>query len=91
MAALELYKRSIGSYPDSLDELVPNYITRLPSDPFSSQSFRYSKRGDVYNLYSFGPDLDDDEGRIECERRAMTMDENDGDLIYKKYKKGSYP
>ena len=43
-AALELYFNDHSSYPENLNQLVPNYIGRLP------EGFTYKKTGDTYEL-----------------------------------------
>ncbi len=60
--ALRLYRVEHGSYPETLTALVPDYLEVLPTDPFSGQSFLYSRVGDDFRLYGVGYDKDDDEG-----------------------------
>ena len=63
VAALEVYALENGAYPDSLDGLVAlGYVTVLPEDPFSGQSFGYAPSGSGYVLWSAGPDMQDDGG-----------------------------
>lgn len=40
-AALELYRRRYGGYPDSLRQLVPEFLPEVPSDPFDGEPLRY--------------------------------------------------
>jgi len=42
MAALELYRTQNGAYPATLDALAPEYLSRVPMDPFSEQPFIYT-------------------------------------------------
>jgi hypothetical protein len=52
-----------GAYPDTLQDLVPNYLTNAPLDPFDVQKpLRYHRVGDSYLLYSIGPDGVDNKG-----------------------------
>ncbi len=60
--ALRLYRVEHGSYPDSLDVLVPEYLESLPLDSFSGRPFIYVKVGDDFRLYGVGRDMDDDGG-----------------------------
>ena len=43
--ALIAYKLDHGSYPDSLDALVPNYLSFVPIDPYSGLPFEYRPHG----------------------------------------------
>lgn len=49
--------------PERLDQLVPEFLTAVPLDPFDGRPLRYSLTGDGYVLYSVGPDKADDGGR----------------------------
>jgi hypothetical protein len=56
MLALKSYKLDNAVYPETLNQLVPNYISSLPRDPFSEsgQLLGYSK--DKEEIYSSGHD-----------------------------------
>jgi hypothetical protein len=71
MLALELYRGLHGEYPDSLNQLVPACIPKLPLDPYPQASFVYRRLPKAedpdslgYSLYSLGYDLKDDGGRV---------------------------
>ncbi len=51
-----------GKYPETLDELVPEYISELPLDPFIDQPFHYDLEPDGFLLYSVGANCRDDGG-----------------------------
>ncbi|MBN1908955.1 MAG: hypothetical protein JW818_04380, partial [Pirellulales bacterium] len=59
--ALANYISDHGRYPESLDDLVPNYLTEVPEDPFNDGPPVYRRTGPAsYQLYSVGPNgLDD--------------------------------
>lgn len=61
--ALELHERKTGSLPRRLSELSVPGRDIVPGDPFSDGDFVYRKRADGYELYSVGPDGEDDLGR----------------------------
>jgi hypothetical protein len=61
--ALRAYRLEHSAYPQKLDALVPGYLSKLPIDPFGTQSFGYQRSGEKYLLYSVGPDATDDGGR----------------------------
>ena len=60
LLALKCYKIDNGELPDSLDELVPEYIDKIPIDDFDGKPLRYSKQKKI--VYSVGSDLKDDGG-----------------------------
>jgi tetratricopeptide (TPR) repeat protein len=66
-AALELWKREQGRYPESLDPLAGRYFeTALPVDPFSGKPFRYRVAPDASrrHFWSIGPDSEDQDGNL---------------------------
>ena len=48
--------------PDSLAELVPKFLDRIPVDPIDGQPLRYRKTARGYCIYSIGTNLQDDGG-----------------------------
>jgi len=64
--ALERYRAANDKHlPDTLDELVPDFLLHAPEDPFDGQPLRYRPFLDGYLLYSIGPDLQDDNGDLK--------------------------
>lgn len=67
LAALAACRAAAGDdaatmYPERLDQLVPRFLERLPTDPFSGGPFCYERRGGGYLLSSVGPNGHDDGG-----------------------------
>ncbi len=66
--ALRAYELEHGGVPDTLGALVPDYLPRIPEDPFDGQPFRYLPRAvpglppDAWAVYSIGEDFVDDGG-----------------------------
>ncbi len=60
--AIECYRREHASYPDSLEDLVPKHLPRIPEDPFGHAPLRYRRTSDACLVYSVGPDGRDDGG-----------------------------
>ena len=52
-----------GHPPARLDDLVPNYLSKVPADPFNGQPLVYRPQGTNWLLYSIGSDGVDDGGR----------------------------
>lgn len=81
LAALKLYKKENGRYPDALNALVPHYLDALPKDPYAEDGrFKYmKKKGRDILLYSIGYDLVDDAGN-----REVSNDDpmSPGDIVF---------
>ena len=63
--ALERHRLVNGNYPVSLEELVPRYLDRVPTDPMTGEPLRYLRAADgTFKLYSVGLDGLDDGGTL---------------------------
>ncbi|MEO1584221.1 MAG: hypothetical protein AAFR96_06580 [Planctomycetota bacterium] len=63
MLAIATYQAKHGYSPQRLDELVPEYLERLPIDGFDGKPLRYTSRPhNRYELYSVGWDGVDNRG-----------------------------
>lgn len=60
LMAIKAYQIENGELPNSLDELVLEYILELPKDPFNRELIRYSSEKKI--IYSVGSDLEDSGG-----------------------------
>ena len=61
--ALERHRLAHGTYPATLSELTPAYLTTLPADWMSGESFHYLRTEDGwFRLWSVGPNGKDDAG-----------------------------
>jgi hypothetical protein len=60
--ALAEWKQKNGSYPDSLNKLVPAYMPKAPTDVFTGKTLQYRREGDGFLIYSVGVNLDDENG-----------------------------
>lgn len=62
--AIERYRRLKGNYPPNLATLVPTYIEKLPSDPYTDKSFVYRVNSDrsEFAVFTFGPNERDNNG-----------------------------
>jgi len=70
--ALELYRREHNGYPESLDVVAPLLNNELPRDQFTGRTLPYRLIDGVPHLYSFGPDLDDDNARHNKDAATIT-------------------
>lgn len=62
--ALEQYHKKHHNYPQTLNQLIPDYLTTIPIDRFDGNPLRYKLTKDNNNfvLYCIGIDMDDDHG-----------------------------
>ena len=49
-------KDHAGQYPSELDELLPKYVTRMPSDPLTGKNLSYKKLVDGYYISCPNPE-----------------------------------
>jgi hypothetical protein len=86
--ALEHYRLANGQFPDTLDALVPQFISQLPRDVINGEPYKYHLRKDgQFMLYSGGwnekddgsmPGNEDSLGKII---KAL-FDEKEGDCVW---------
>jgi hypothetical protein len=75
--ALAAFKAKTGSYPDKLDALVPDFLPRVPLDPYSGRPLRMKRDGAGVVIYTTGREPKDD-GRIRAEPAK-----DEGDLAFR--------
>ena len=62
--ALQRWYKEHDTYPVRLDELTSAGLLRsIPQDPFGQGSLMYKRKENTFTLYSFGTNIQDDEGR----------------------------
>jgi len=61
LAALR-YEKINGHPPESLEELVGEYLDEMPKDVINGQPLNYVRTEEGFKIYSVGPDGDDDGG-----------------------------
>lgn len=62
-SSLEVYRLDRGAFPALLTDLVPEFMSALPTDPFDGRPMRYAVRDGAPLLWSIGTDGKDDGGR----------------------------
>lgn len=79
--ALRVWRAEHGTWPESLDELVPIILPAVPADPFSpeGQPLHYDRKGNGYLLYSVGWNGIDEQGQVQTEQCGI-FDYQTGDL-----------
>jgi hypothetical protein len=75
---LRLYEKKYGQLPESLQSLVPEFISAVPNDPFDDKPFRYSKEKKL--VWSVGEDGIDNGGKAYREN-VMYANEKGYDAV----------
>ncbi len=63
--ALAAFRAEQGRYPKDLAQLAPKYIAEVPTDLFTNKAFRYKPGEKGYLIYSLGPNMKDNGGKVE--------------------------
>ncbi|MEK6233630.1 MAG: hypothetical protein N2C14_02875, partial [Planctomycetales bacterium] len=72
--AVAKYRNATGDYPETIADLVPDYLAEIPIDPFDGNTIRMINSPGGFVLYIVGPDLIDDKARKEYENLASGGD-----------------
>lgn len=79
--ALERYHGKHGSYPNTLQDLAPEFLKNPPIDFMDGQPLRYRLMEDGhFTLYSVGLDCVDDGGRMPSRERQRPPDFRPGEI-----------
>lgn len=77
--AVERYRRAQHTLPATADELVPDYLAAVPTDPFANQPLQYRREPqDRYLIWSWGGNAANDNG-VEVQDFGWV----EGDLAFK--------
>ena len=81
LIAIQRFRRDHNErLPADLHEVMPEYLAKLPTDPYTGQPMRYRALDRGYTVYSVGPNGRDDGGEMTLdERRALSLRDR-GDL-----------
>jgi len=75
-AAIALYQRQHGKLPETLDALCPEFLPKVPLDPFSGKPLHYRIGRRDWIVWSVGPDLTDDDGGTDEDKRRAALGYN---------------
>jgi len=76
--AVTKYRLKTGSLPENLEQLTPEFIEMIPTDPFTGKPMRMIRTKDGQaRLYSLGPNRKDDESRM------LNNAERTGDVVFR--------
>ena len=57
---IQRYRLQKGKLPESLSNLIPQYLDNIPLDPFNGKALKYNKLDPGFIIYSVGQNLSDD-------------------------------
>jgi hypothetical protein len=67
--ALQRYSLAHADLPETLSQLVPDYLAAVSEDPFDGAPLRYKRVGQGFVVYSVGEDGKDDGGKVEPQKK----------------------
>ena len=67
------FQRDRGRWPETLAELVPDYLGGVPRDPYDGEPFRYSAEKEI--VWAVGTNLTDEGGSTRVEESDRDCDE----------------
>jgi len=81
--ALERWRLTHGSFPETLDALAPQFIAKLPHDVINGQPLNYRRTSDgQFVLYSIGWNETDDGGVVGLKKDG-SVDINQDDWVWR--------
>jgi hypothetical protein len=78
--ALERYRLAHSQFPDKLDALTLDFISGLPHDVITGNSYKYQRTADSFLLYSVGWNETDDGGKVVM--KGSSLDPTEGDWVW---------
>ena len=84
---LELYRAKSGDYPESLQQLVPEFLDRIPADRYTGNALRYRKTTHGFEIYSLGRDQTDQGGKRSEEVGKSPIPGDGNDICFRVNKK----
>ncbi|MFP6598749.1 MAG: hypothetical protein VCC01_14925, partial [Candidatus Hydrogenedentota bacterium] len=67
-----------ATFPESLDELVPDYLDTVPIDAFDGKAVKVYRDDNEFRVYSVGTDRADNAGKSYLEMRRDNSDGTSG-------------
>jgi len=73
--AATAYRLRHGKLPAALEAMTPEFMPRIPADPFDGKAMRMKMDGTDLLIYSIGSDLKDDGGAENPDRSFQFQDD----------------
>ena len=86
--AVQAYRQEQGVPPDALGQLVPGYLSSVPTDPLGGKPFHYRRSGvpglppQAWAVYSIGADFIDNGGEASREAAGSSRPSGGPDLVW---------
>jgi|GEM_PF-1475418 len=77
------YSRVHGEPPERLDQLVPDFLSAVPIDPFDGKPLRYRREGASWVVWSVGSDMKDDNAAWHEFKYRKGEERKGGDIYFK--------
>ncbi|MBX7165610.1 MAG: hypothetical protein K1X74_04615 [Pirellulales bacterium] len=74
LAACEWMNEHGGAMPESLEELAPEYLSEVPSDPYTGAPLRLKATDEEWTVYSVGENGRDDGGSAQGDASNRMLD-----------------
>lgn len=91
LAASERFRQARGRWPESPDELVPEFLDAVPRDPYTSESMHLAHREDRLVAYAVGRDGQDDGGTLNPRNLANLPETDVGHVALDPDQRGREP
>ena len=72
--AAERFRLDHGRFPETLDELVPEYLDEVPIDPFDGKPIKMKETDLGIVIYTIGDDEVDNDGQVEFGENRRPLD-----------------
>jgi hypothetical protein len=72
--AAERFRMDHGRFPQSLDELVPEYLDEVPIDPFDNKPIKMKETDLGIVIYTIGDNEVDNDGQVEFDENRRPLD-----------------
>ncbi len=79
--AVESFRGQKGRLPETLAELVPEFLETVPEDPFTGLDLEFKCRESGYVIYSCGRDREDDNGLEQADKK-QSDDQQSYDITF---------
>jgi hypothetical protein len=83
VCALKLYQLAHGTPPEQLADLVPDFLSSVPIDPFDGKPLRYRRDGTNWVIWSVGSDLKDNNAAWHEFKYRKDEKRAGGDIFFK--------
>ena len=79
--AAERYRLDKGCFPEQIDQLMPDYLDAVPTDPFDDKPLRCRVDEDAVTIYSVGSNGIDDGGDVRRDQKARRAQQDWGFIL----------